>query len=189
LLIVPDEAALEALAGVAPIFEPVSRKAITPERLEKHAADGGSFVWIGPPKDLPPVLWIGAFQPTETKLRIELAEGSPIELRPFSFQPSRLWSGFIKPTKELAYHNVVEEPRADLIPLLEARDRFGIVVGYPGFLFRHYAPSLASNRFKGSEQLYFFLEDPFVTLMPAKWRDLLQAVARRIESGVQLTRV
>lgn len=189
LLIVPDETGLKALGGIDPIYETVSQRALTSAAIEKHAAEGGSFVWIGPPQTLPPVLWIGTFQPAETKLRIEAAEGAPINLKPGSFQPSRLWSGFIKPTKELAYHNVVEEPRADLIPLLEARDRLGTVVGYPGFLFRHYAPSLAANRFHGSRQFYFLLDDPWAALPPAKWRELLQAIAERIESGVQLTRV
>ncbi|HYI93009.1 MAG TPA: cellulase family glycosylhydrolase [Bryobacteraceae bacterium] len=189
LLIVPDEEGVKALSGIAPIFEAVSRRAIASDVLEKHAAEGGSFVWIGPPQELPPAFWIGTFQPASTKLGIEPAEGAPIDLQPRSFQPSRLWSGFIKPTKELAYHNVIEEPRADLIPLLEARDRFGTIVGYPGFLFRHYAPSLAANRFDGSEQYYFLLEDPWAALTPAKWKDLLQAIALRFESGVQLTRV
>lgn len=189
LLIVPNEKHIQALSGIAPIFQVISRKAITSEGLERHAAEGGSFVWIGPPQELPPVLWIGAFRPTDTKLRIDPVERSPIGLQRVSFQPSRLWSGFIKPIKELAYHNVVEEPRADLIPLLEARDRFGTVVGYPGFLFRHYASSLATNRFGGSEQFYFLLDDPWAALSPAKWGELLQSIAKHLESGVQLTRL
>lgn len=53
-------------------------------------------------------------------------------LAEMAFNPSMLSSAFIKPLKEMPYHNVDEEPRADLLPILEARDRFGQIVGYPG---------------------------------------------------------
>src|SRR5262245_8414905 len=96
LVIVPDEHGLEIAKDIASIFEPILRSSLAADALERHAASGGSFIWVGPPQQLPPVLWMGTFRPTETKLRITPAEGAPINIESASLQPSRVWSGFLQ---------------------------------------------------------------------------------------------
>jgi hypothetical protein len=57
------------------------------------------------------------------------------------FQPAEASSLYIKPAIEMPIHNVDEEPRVDLIPVLNAVDRFGQTGGYAGALMRYYYPS------------------------------------------------
>lgn len=187
-LVLPDDlrdaAGWEALPDT---YEVRSLERLSADSLVAHAAGGGSFIWLGPPERVPAELWIGAFRPSDAPLQIDAAPSSPLDLGSIELRPARAWSAFIKPTQEIPYHNVVEEPRADLLPLLEARDRFGTVVGYPAVLFSHYAASLAAGRFAGSRQLYFFIDDPLVAQDIAAWVGLLQRIAPWFESRLQLT--
>src|SRR5262245_33569341 len=133
-------------------------------QLLKALSDGDSLVWIGDGSRIPPELWVGQFRPAEGQLQLSLSAGSPLNMRDLNFRPAALFSGYIKPPREMPLHNVDEEPRADLFPLLEARDRFDRTIGYPGFLMHYYAPSLVGRRFRGSECFFFLFEDPTESL-------------------------
>ena len=85
---------------------------------------------------------------------------SPLLIGEIAFQKALVSSAYIKPVVEMPHHNVDEEMRADLEPILEARDRFGRVIGYPGVLMRYYAPSLVRHRFAGSECFLFLFDKP-----------------------------
>ena len=187
-LVAPE--ALRSAAGwsaAAGTYEVVALESLDPEALVAHAARGGSFIWIGPPDRLAADLWIGSFRPSSRPVRIEPAAGVPLDLGSAAFRPSHASAAFIRPTEEIPYHNVVEEPRANLLPLLVARDRFGTEVGYPAVLFSHYAPSLARGRFDGSRQVYFLFDDPAAALDAAAWTELIEELGPWFRSGLQVT--
>ena len=89
----------------------------------------------------------------------------------------------------MPYHNIDDEPRADFLPLLEAHDRFGQLVGYPGVLMHYYAPSSVQHRFAGSECFFFLFDRPAEALDAAGWAQLLTQVVTRFRSRLQIKKV
>ncbi len=186
VLLVAEERFLKAVGKLPEGFEPVALGELAGEALVASLAEGAHLVWIGRGEALPRELWLGVFQPTETELALTQAEGSPVLLPELAFQPARAQSAFISPPGDFPRHNLDEELRFDLEPILEARDRFGQVVGYPGVLVNHYAPSLVGKRFGGSQQIFFLFEEPLAALDLEGWQALLGALAQRFESGLQV---
>lgn len=185
-----DDALLKAMGHEIPAeFHVVAKSRLDPGLLVSSLAGGDSCVWIGDPAGLPPDLWIGAFRPAQTAVQISTAASSPASIGQVSFQKSLVSSVYIKPAVEMPYHNVDEELRANLEPILEARDRFGRVVGYPGALMRYYAPTLVRKRFSGSECFVFLFDKPAVALSADGWAGILNTIAIRMRGAVQLTRV
>ena len=99
---------------------------------------------------------------------------------------ARAKSAFLYSANEFPKHNIDEEIRADFLPILTARDRFGEVIGYPGVLVSHVAPSLVKNRFDGCQAYFFFFDDSLAPEHAGAWRELLAAIALRHESGLQV---
>lgn len=151
-------------------------------------AQGDDVVWIGPPEGLPEALWIGAFRIADgAALAATLADAAPLDLALEGLAPASASSAFILAPKSMPQHNVDEEPRADFLPIFEARDRFGAVVGYPGALVSYYAPSLAKGRFAGSHAYLFLYDAPLEALPAASWAAALERIAQRLGSGLQVT--
>ena len=185
-----DDALLSTIEREIPAgFQVTSKSRLNSARLIDALAHGDSCVWIGDPAGLPPDLWIGAFRPAQSALEISTSTSSPLLTGEIAFQKAMVSSAYIKPVVEMPRHNVDEEMRADLEPILEARDRFGRVIGYPGVLMRYYAPSLVRHRFGGSECFLFLFDNPTEALSATGWAAILKAIAVRARAAVQLTRV
>lgn len=187
--LIADEQLLSALADRIPeTFRTVPRSELDAEALLQGMAQGDDAVWIGSPEGLPPDLWIGSYRPAgEAALAVAPAASSPLPLPELAFEKSTLHSAFILSPKDLPKHNVDEEPRADFLPILEARDRVGRPVGYPGVLMSYYAPSLAARRFAGSELFLFLFDKPAEALSVEAWADLLGSIDARLRTGLQVT--
>ncbi len=165
-------------------------RAVDPCAVVSHMAGGGTMVWIGPPDHLPAELWVGAFELSDDPIGLRSALDAPLQSsHPSEWQTAHAWSAYLKPPKELYYHNLDEEIRADLMPLVEAVDRFGQVIGYPSVLLTHRAPSLAGHRFSGAECFVFLFDDPLSALSAAGWSGLVADIDRRMRAGVRITAV
>jgi Cellulase (glycosyl hydrolase family 5) len=167
-------------------FEIMPQDEMNQERILQQVSGGGGVVWIGNPDRIPPQLWVGSFRPSVAPLSISAASAAPVALPGLTFRNAVVSSLYIKPTKELPVHNVDEEPRAELVPVLEASDRFGRTVGFAGAMMRYYAPSLVGRRFAGSDCFFFPFDHPADAMSGAGWSDLLGQLARHFESGLQL---
>jgi len=190
IYLVIEDSLLEALQGGLPSLFRVQRESdLNPSVILQAVARGDSLVWIGNGAALPEELWVGIFRPASSPLVPTSAKRSPLDLSSLAFRQSVSYSAFIKPNKEMPYHNIDEEPRAELLPLLESRDRFGQVVGYPAVLMHYFAPSTVKHRFGGSECFFFLFDRPMEALDPKGWLDLLERIGTRFQAGVQLTRV
>ena len=188
--LVIDDALLATIRNQIPgEFHTIPKDQLDAKKLVEGLAAGDSLVWIGDGEGIPPELWVGTFRPATTALAVRTAEQAPDAWNSSAFQPSQLVSAYIKPTKEMPYHNVDEEPRADFLPLLEAYDRFGQTVGYPGVLVHYYKPSSVRHRFAGSECFYFLFDRPAEALDAAGWVQLLNQVDARFRAHLQIQRV
>jgi hypothetical protein len=190
IYLVIEDNLLASIAGKIPAdFQVVPKSKLDAARILDAVAAGDSLVWIGEGSEIPKDLWVGTFQPAAAALSVSPAEDSPVHWKSLAFRKVQLSSAYIKPVKELPFHNVDEEPRADFLPLLEARDRFGQVVGYPGVLMHYYAASTVRHRFAGSECFFFLFDRPAEALDVAGWEQLLNQVATRFRAHLQLKRV
>ncbi len=189
-LLVMDDQLMTALGSRVPAeFDVVAKSEITPERILRQVSGGGGLVWIGKPDRLPPQLWVGRFRLATLPLSISIASDSPLPLSTLPFRKAAVSSLYIKPAKEGMMHNVNEEPRADLLPVFAASDRFGRIVGYAGALMRYYAPSLAGHRFAGSDCFFFAFDHPENAMGTSGWAELLDRLANHFESHLQIVRV
>jgi hypothetical protein len=170
-------------------FDVMPQDEMSPERVLQQVSDGGGVVWIGKPDRIPPQLWVGSFRPSVAPLSISVASAAPIALPGLTFRKAVVSSLYIKPAKELPVHNVNEEPRAELVPVFEASDRFGRTVGFAGAMMRYYAPSLVGRRFAGSDCFFFPFDHPADAMSGAGWSELLDQLAKHFESGLQLQTV
>ncbi len=181
---------LDALGPSLPaIFLPTPKELLNIDELVERSSAGDSFVWIGPPDGLPRDLWIGSFIPSSHKLTIKSAIDSPLPRLEEIHTNSHTHSAFLSPPKEFPKHNIDEEIRAEFLPILEARDRFGSIVGYPGVLLNHVAPSLAGNRFYGSHGYFFFFDQPETDMDISFWLKLLEEIASAEQSGLSVEHV
>lgn len=158
------------------------------EMSESHVietlASGRTMVWIGMPDRLPRELWIGNFSPSDSPLMVRVAENSPLHLSEFPAMRAHVHSAFLKPPLEFLQHNIDEEIRAKFSPILESYDRFGQLVGYPGVVLTHFAPSLVGHRFHGAECFCFFFDDPTAAVGASTWDKLLRSIVRRFQAGL-----
>jgi hypothetical protein len=189
LLIVDRQLLTTLRQPVTAGFDVMPQDEMNPERVLQQVSGGGGLVWIGKPDRIPPQLWVGSFRPSVAPLSISVAPGVPVALPGLTFRKAEVSSLYIKPAKELPVHNVDEEPRAELVPVLEAADRFGRTVGFAGAMMRYYAPSLVGRRFAGSDCFFFPFEHPADAMSGAGWSELLDQLARHFESGLQLQTV
>ncbi len=189
-LLVMDDQLMTVLGSRVPVeFDVAAKSEITPERILRQVSGGGGLVWIGKLDRLPPELWVGSFHPDASPLSISAASGSPLPLPALPFRKAEVSSLYMKPAKELPVHNVDEEPRADLVPVLAASDRFGRIVGYAGALMRYYAPSLVGHSFAGSDCFFFAFDHPKNAMDASGWAELLDRLANHFESHLQIVRV
>jgi len=188
--LVIEDSLLAILGNKIPAdFRAVAKSQMQAAAILDAVAAGDSLVWIGEGSGIPKDLWVGTFRPATSALAVTSAKHAPVEWNSLAFRRSQLSSAYIKPTIELPYHNIDEEPRADFLPLLEARDRFGQVVGYPAVLMHYYAPSSVRHRFAGSECFFFLFDRPAEALDVAGWEQLLNQVAARFRAHLQLKNV
>lgn len=189
-LLVMDDQLIAVLGSRVPAeFDVVAKSEITPEEILRHVSAGGGLVWIGNLDRIPSQLWVGSFRPATEPLSISVASRSPVPLSTLPLRRAAVSSLYIKPAKELPLHNVDEEPRMDLVPVLAASDRFGRVVGYAGALMRYYAPSLVGHRFAGSDCFFFAFDHPESAMDANGWMELLDQLASHFESRLQIERV
>src|SRR5581483_8204360 len=188
-LVIDDSLLPSIRRDIPETFHVIAKRRLHPGELGEQLGSGDSCVWIGDGSRLPPDLWIGVFRPAQAELSIGIAAASPLVLGEVPFRPARVSSAYFKPARELPYHNVDEEPRANLEPIFVARDRFGRVVGYPAALVRYYAPSLVRHRFSGWQCFFFLFDKPVGALPSEAWISILRAIDVRIRAGVQFKRV
>lgn len=125
---------------------------------------------------------------TASALAVTPDEHSPIRWNTIDFRKSLTASAYIKPTKLLPLNNVDEQPRAEFLPLLDARDRFGQVVGYPGAVMQYFAPSTVHRRYAGSE-CFFLFDRPLDAMGAAGWEQMLEQIAARFRAHLQIKQV
>jgi hypothetical protein len=154
--------------------------------LVARTAAGESFVWIGPPQKIPAKLWIGHYRPSEAALKVVVVPRGPLVHEALPPIEATVWGAYIHPPEKMPKHNIAEEPRAEFLPLLEAVDRFGEPVAYPGVLFEHTTGSLAMNRFAGSRGYYFLFDTPAAAMDSAAWVKLLGAIADKEDSRLHV---
>ena len=172
-----------------PLFLRKHLEYLDTERLINALAGGESLVWIGPPDGLPRDLWIGSFIPSSQKLMIQTATNAPFPILTEFAEHAICHSGYLSPPTEFPKHNIDEEIRAEFLPILEAKDRFGTVIGYPGVLISHIAPSLSDNRFYGSQCYFFFFEQPEKDISLERWLSLLDSIALTEQSKILIERI
>lgn len=164
----------------------IQKSSLNEEALIKRLAAGEGMIWIGNPEGIPKELSVGGFRPGTTSVTIDGIVASPIQTNDLKFKKSIVSSAFISPPKGMPYHNIDEEVRADFLPILESKDDFGQINGYPAALMTYYASSLAGKRFKGSECFFFLFDNPLDALSKQEWGILLDRLAKRKESGLQV---
>lgn len=188
LHLVADNDMIQMLTGSLPdAYSVISKDDIG--SLIDQLASGDSMVWIGSPVGLPEDLWVGSFKPADADLRITSFPNSPINVDAGRFSSASASSAYIKPVHPMGFHNVNEEIRADFLPILEARDRFDEVIGYPAVMMNYYAPSLAGSRFYEAKCWFFFFDKPTLALNEEGWMSILSNIAANFESGIQVKRV
>ena len=175
--------------SVPDTFKTVPFPDLDPDALVAALAEGDSLIWLGDPSRVPEDLWVGYFTPSQSPVEVRTSPSSPLIGTFSAREKTPALSAYIRPPKEMPYHNLDEEPRADFLPLLEARDRFGQVIGYPGVLMHHFAPSSVRRRFAGSECFFFFLQPPEGEAGRKAWAEMLRAIAHRFAGGIQLASV
>jgi hypothetical protein len=173
-------------AGLPPEYQVTPLAQLDAAALTDAAAAGDWLVWIGPGEQLPPALSLGCFRPSRNPLAVHPAAGSPL-VGEFPWNQARLSGAYLAPPKEMPAHNFDEEVRAEFLPILEARDRLGCAVAYPGVLMSYYASSLAGGRFKGCQAYLFLFDQPQLAMAPGEWLLLLTHVAARFRGGMQIT--
>jgi hypothetical protein len=190
LRLVIDDVLLSALGGrVPPDFVVIPESKLNSQELVQDVGGGDSMLWIGNGNDIPEEMWIGTFRPDDVPVASVESEQSPAELEGLEFRPARMLSAYLKPVKVLPQHNIDEEPRADFLPILEGRDRFGQSIAYPAVLMHYYEPSTVRHRFAGSELFFFLFEKPAEALDTAGWAELLRRIAARFRAHLQIERV
>lgn len=185
-VILPDELATALVGKIPTNLQAIPRTALDAEDLVTHAAEGGSFVWIGSPEGLPSDFWVGNFEMSSDPIAIAPYSESPLSL-PLDFSAKgRARSAFLYSKNEFPKHSIDEEIRADFLPVLAAKDRFGKIIGYPGVLMNHLAPSLVGNRFEGCQGYFFFFDEPLAAMPAEQWSALLGMIAKRHESALRV---
>jgi len=184
-LVIEDSLARELEGQIPKDFNVIPKSKLDSAKLMSDVSGGDSLVWIAGGTDIPRDLWVGTFTPSDTALKIQPAEHSPFKFPAMKFRDTRVSSAYILPTKLLPFHNVDEEPRAEFLPLLEAHDRFGRVIGYPAVLMHHYEASTVRHRFSGSECFFFLFDKPAEAIDAEGWRELLSGVAERFRARLQ----
>jgi hypothetical protein len=188
-LVIEDSLFAELNGHIPPEYQITLKSKLDGASLVEELAAGNSLVWIANGSDIPRDLWIGSFRPAASALSISFSQEAPLASTPIQFRKSQVSSAYILPTKLMPFHNIDEEPRADFIPILEARDRFDQVIGYPGVLMHHYGPSTVRHRFAGSECYFFLFDHPSEALNSAGWTQLLNLLATRFLAHLQLKSV
>jgi hypothetical protein len=181
-IVVEDALAKELNAHLPECFVIIPKSQLQSSNLLRDLAIGDSLVWIGTPAGLPAELWIGNFQPAKGPLAVVAAPNSPLPHESLPKVKAAVHSAFLLPPKEFAQHNIDEEIRAAFLPILEAHDRFGQLVGYPGIVLSHSAPALVSGRYEGAEWFCFFFDQPAEAMPAAAWKSLLNSIAIRHQS-------
>lgn len=186
--LVADAAVIRRLeTQLPPGFAPLPLQTLNADELVGRLAEGNALVWLGRPKNLPPALSIGGYAISSDELDITVKPDCPISLADLPLTRAKVMGGYIAPPKGMPYHNVDEEIRADFLPIWEAKDRFGNVVGYPAVYMNYFAPSLALGRFEGCECFFFFVDEPLGLMDELQWRSVLDCIDRKRRSFLQIT--
>ncbi len=188
VLLVADAAVIQQLKPHLPDgFTPLAKQSLQVHDLLTRLAQGHALVWLGDAVGLPPALSVGAYALGEEAVHVALKADSPISWDNPALAAAKAMGGYIAPPKGMPYHNVDEEVRADFLPILEAKDRFGHVVGYPAVYMNYFAPSLALGRFEGCECFFFFVDNPFQLMGADAWKAVFAAIGRKRDSFLQIT--
>lgn len=186
--LVADAVVIRRLEAQLPAgFTPLPLQTLNADELVGRLAEGNALVWLGTPVSLPPALSVGAYMISGDELDVAVKSDSPIPCSDVPLTSTKVMGAYIAPPKGMPYHNVDEEIRADFLPIWEAKDRFGNVVGYPAIYMNYFAPSLALGRFEGCECFFFFVDNPLELMDELQWRSVLDQIDRKRRSFLQIT--
>ncbi|WP_353195290.1 cellulase family glycosylhydrolase [Parapedobacter defluvii] len=186
--LVADAAVIRRLENQLPSgFIPLPLQTLNADELVGRLAEGNALVWLGEPGNLPPALSVGGYVISDDELDIGVKSDSPILWPHLPLTRAKVMGAYIAPPKGMPYHNVDEEIRADFLPIWEAKDRFGNVVGYPAVYMNYFAPSLALGRFEGCECFFFFVHEPLKLMDEQQWKSILDQLDRKRRSFLQVT--
>lgn len=187
IFLIAEKDVINAIGSKAPKpIKLIEKSTLDAQGIVEALAKGAFMIWIGNADNIPKELSIGSFDISQDELNIKPAQTTPLTVNGIKLSGAAVQSGFILPPKEMPLHNIDEEVRADFLPIFEAYDRFGNLVGFPGVLMSYYAPSLAAGRFKGSECFFFFINEPLKMLDANGWQHIFEKIDERNKSRLQV---
>lgn len=153
------------------------------ERIRK----GESFVFLGTEHiEYLKELWIDSEEGCLTEHSAFCP--TPIHFDDVVFSSSGARFLHIRPKSTYAMHGVDEELRADILPLVVSRGKYGDIQGYPGLFVKNYACSLTGGHFKGGFWFIFAIDSPLNALPAEKWNGILTAAANYCSERLYLAR-
>lgn len=177
---------LARLPGITPV-ESLSDRAR--RRVRDRLGRGDDLVLIGAAHEgLLEDLWIHSYPMEGMKPTFRLAPGFPGRVRKLRFRKGNARCGFVCPPilnsytsgnlvlPRNIYHGIDEEYRADFHPLVEARDRYDGLIGYPGFMVKHTHSTLVSGQYRHGAWFVFLFDDPLEALNGGGWQRLLEDI-------------
>ncbi len=145
------------------------------ETVKKAVCSGESLIYAGAGNiDLLRELWIESYEGDDDSV---LSFSKPPANFPDDITVNKGKCRYIniRPNKEYLYHGIDEEIRADIHPIIEARDRFGDLRGYPAVLIKNYADSLVGRNYKGGFWYIFMFEEPEKAISLQDWQRIVDA--------------
>lgn len=138
---------------------------------------GESFFFLGTENiDILKNIWIFSAASGNAPAKAVLTEeGTGLTAADIRLQGAR--DLFVRPTGTYAMHGVDDEPRMDIVPLLQSYGAYGNLRGCPALLLRHHDASLTGGNFKNAFWYIFALEDPCACLPAAEWDRLIAQAA------------
>lgn len=185
------------LPGVCPVSDVTGRGWAS---VRRRLAKGDGLIVIGTEhEELLESLWLRSFRVADEPVRLQAAEGGPLYLRDALLGSGTASFGFVRPpvrhryrigqsvVRHNLYHGMDEEYRAEFQPLVEAHDRYGRLVGYPGYMVKHAASALVSGRYRHSKWFVFLLDEPERVQSASRWQRLLEDVSGYCSTGLCLS--
>lgn len=164
----------------------IDYKKIDESAIVNRLAKGATMIWIGRGDTIPKQLSVGYFNISDAEVNVKPSASSPVINDDIEINKAVFQSAFISPPKEMPLHNIDEEVRADFLPIWEAYNEYGDLVGYPAVAMSYFSPSLAGGRFKGSECFFFLTDDPLKIINSTGWKNILDKIYAKHNSGLQL---
>jgi len=133
-------------------------------------------------------IWIQSYKETGILPKLEFSSSFSFQLKD-KLKSSACRYVYIRPPKQYTYHGIDEEIRANIYPIIEAKDRFGNTIGYPAVMVKNYASSLVVRRFKGGRWFIFLFERPEDVMSAIQWKKLFSNILSHYKEKIYIARL